>query len=159
MAFKLSKAEEAQRADLVSELATAAAELQEAIDAFNTAKDEAATDLQTAVDAYNQVLAEAKDTLAEAVQAYNDKLSEARDFAGQIAADADNDISDKSDKWQEGERGQAAVAWKDEWENARFDDIELQYPDDVEVNLPDDVSDDSDDHGETLDQLPAEMEA
>jgi hypothetical protein len=132
MAFKLDKQELASKAELIEELTAQRSNLDGAIEAFNDA------------------LTTARDALQAAIDDYNDKLEGAREFAGEIAAQADSDMSDKSERWLEGDRGQNAEAWKSEWENATFEPIE--------IDMPDEISCDADDHAEMLDQLPDEMD-
>jgi F0F1-type ATP synthase membrane subunit b/b' len=124
MSFKLTKAQIEQKGELSAKLTTALDELNASVEAFNLAvADERAT-LQTSLDAYNAV------------------LSEAREFASDIASQADQDISDKSEKWQEGERGQAAIEYKDAWETlaqSSLDDLEIEMPDELEIDEPDHV--------------------
>jgi len=116
--FKLTKAQLEQRAAFVERL------------------NDASTKIEEAVDAFNAQVAEEKATVEAAVTAYNEILSEVREFAGDIATQADQDISDKSEKWQEGERGQAAVEFKDAWEGLSLDDIEVEYPEELSIEEP-----------------------
>lgn len=128
MAFKLSKQERAQRDDLCARLNAARATLDEKVEDVNDA-------VQTAIDA-----------LEAAVASYNDVLEEARGFVADIVAQGEEDIDDKSERWQEGERGEAARAWVDEWECAQLDDVELPTIDLLEIA--------DDDHASTLETLP-----
>jgi hypothetical protein len=60
----------------------------------------------------------------DAVGAYNEALGEARDFVEDLASAAEDDFSSKSDKWQEGERGEAARSWIDALQEFAPEDIE-----------------------------------
>lgn len=88
--------------------------------------------------------------LDAAVMAYNEAIEEARGFVQDVARQADADISDKSERWQEGEKGQAAIGWKDEWEGASFEEVSVEYPDDIEAEGLD--------HADTLDQLSTDAD-
>ena len=69
-----------------------------------------------AVDEYNKAIEEAFAKLEPLVKAYNVAVSDAQEFAQEVASDIDDYIRDKSEKWQEGERGQAYIAWRDAWQ-------------------------------------------
>ena len=128
MAFKLGKAEIERRAEIV-----------EAI-------NEAWGKLDDAINVYNDAVAALREPLADALAAYNESVSEARGFAEDVVSQADEDLGDKSEKWQEGERGRAAVEFKDAWEYLSFDEIEIEYPDDVAIDDPG--------YGSALDEAP-----
>jgi hypothetical protein len=130
MAFKLDKQELARCQKYEVDLREAQGKLEDALDIYNTA----VTNL--------------RGPLEEALAAYNELVGEARGFVEDIASAADNEISDKSEKWQEGEKGQAAIEWKDAWEQATFDEIEIEFPDDLTL--------DGLDHADTIEQLPVE---
>ena len=132
MAFKLTKGEQKQKADFQLELAKAREELDAKVEDVNDA-------LQTAIDA-----------LMDAVADYNSALERARAFATDIVSQAEEDFSDKSERWQEGERGEICRAWIDEWEQLSLDDIELPDIDRIVI--------DAEDHADLLDQLPDEAE-
>lgn len=132
MAFRLSKQEMKQR--------------DEHIEILRKAK----LDVETAVEKYIEAMEEPRDTLRKAIEDYNEAIVAAKGFAEDIASQADSDISDKSDKWQEGERGQAASDWKGEWENIDLDEITFEYPEEIE---PPDM-----DHAESLENLPEAAE-
>jgi hypothetical protein len=118
MALKLSKAQRAKR------------------DEFVTRLNEASGKISTAVDEFNSALETLKAPIEAAVEAYNEIVVEAKEFTDEIAGDADNEISEKSDTWQEGERGQAAVGWKDEWQSIDLDEIEVELPDEISFDEP-----------------------
>lgn len=128
--FKLTKAELIQRVDLVERLNAAATKVEEAIDTFN------------------ERLAEQKEALEAAVVAYNEILSEVREFAEEIATEAESAISDKSEKWQDGDKGQAATEFKDAWEGLSFDDLELDLPEELTFEAPG--------HSDDLENAPEE---
>jgi hypothetical protein len=130
--FRLSKDEIARRDEIIS------------------AMREKYNDLDDEIRDYNEKLAALKAPVEAALEAYNATLSDARAFAEDIAGQADSDISDKSEKWQEGERGQAATAWKDEWEALSFDSISIDFPDEIDFS-------ESSDEADTLENASEEM--
>jgi hypothetical protein len=68
-------------------------------------------------------------------------------------------MSEKSDKWLEGDRGQAYSTWKEYFENADLEESSLEEPDQIEVpDEPSELSVDLEDAVEVLEQLPEEME-
>jgi hypothetical protein len=128
MAFKLTKQEQAQRSDLVGRLIASREELDHCLGGVHDALEMAAEALRSSVEAYNEL------------------VEEARGFAADIAAQAEEDIGEKSERWQEGERGEAAQEWQREWENAEWEEVELPT---IER-----ISFDNLDHADVLDGLP-----
>lgn len=132
MAFRLSKDQAGQRDALANELGALRTKLEEAIVSYNAEVEKLKAPVNAAVDAFNA------------------KADEARNFAAEIASTAADEINNKSDKWQEGDKGQAAQAWTDEWENVELDDFEIAFPDELEGTLPE--------HMEILNELPAQAD-
>lgn len=132
MAFKLSKSEDAGLSRIQADLAAAREDLDQKVEDVNDA-------LQTAIDALNDALA-----------GYNEKLEEARSVVADIVSAAEEDFSDKSERWQEGERGEAVRAWIDEIEQVMLDDIEAPEMEPIVL--------DAEDHADLLEQLPREAE-
>lgn len=121
---KLSRQNIAQRDAIIKKLADAAGALEE--------EQEALTE---ALDAFN-----AK------IDAYNEALEEAREFTQDMASEIDSYMSERSERWLDGDAGQAYEEWKSEWENVELEDLEhIETPDFPEP-----------DHIETLEQAPEE---
>lgn len=129
MAFKLTKAENKQRDELVANLEVASAALSEAVETAN------------------EQIALVEEGVNIAIEAYNEALSAAREFAQDIASRLEEEIGEKTEKWQEGENGQAAEELRNAWAELDLEDIEpitieqvvdfdLSHRDDLE-NLPD----------------------
>lgn len=131
MPFKLSKLERERRDEIAAALREHADNIGKLVDAYNAATEEPRAAIEAAVEAYNAL------------------LGDATEFAQDIATQADNDISEKSEKWQEGERGQAATQWKDEWEGLSFDDLDIEMPDELTFDPPE--------HADTLDGVPDDI--
>ena len=132
MAFKLDKQDTARRDKLVEELRDGRGVLEDAVSTFNAAVEELKAPLLAALEKYNEI------------------VEEARGFVEDIASTADGQFDDKSEKWQEGDKGQAARNWIDAWQNEPFDALEIAFPD--ELTLPDEETD----HDGRLENLPEE---
>ncbi|ARK07508.1 hypothetical protein LAV_00133 [Sphingobium phage Lacusarx] len=90
-------------------------------------------------------LQDKKDAIIAAIENYNKSLEDARDFIDNTVAGHFNDeFNDKSEKWQEGERGDATREWIDEIEGVSGElvdvdaitDDELQEHIDYLENIP-----------------------
>ena len=122
----LSKADEARRDQIKARLTNGEAAM---VDAH--------ADLIIAIGNYNRT-----------VNDYNEALEEARGFVFDIANEIDSYMTEKSERWQEGDTGQAYQAWKDAWEALDLDDIEQME----EPEVPGFT------HDSDLDDLPSEPE-
>ena len=117
MAFKLSKSDLSDRENLVAALTMAKTKLEGAIETFNSRMEA------------EKVLVE------EALSIYNDLLDDARQFGESIASMIEEQITKKSDNWQNGEKGQAAEAFRLEWsDNLDLEDTIIEYPDELEAS-------------------------
>lgn len=114
MAFKLDKAEIKRRDELIEQLGKAQAALEDAISSFN------------------EKLSDLRDGLIEKVNDYNEALADAQSWIEDVKADREGEYEDKSERWQEGEKGQAARAWLDEYEAFELTEVELDLPGDIE---------------------------
>lgn len=121
MAFKLSKKEEAQRLELAAELRSAGKLLNEKIAELN------------------ETLGPLWDALSEAQASYVEKLEEVNSFIEEIASASRSEYDERSERWQEGDTGSAALAWLEAWEG-----ISLEYE---EIDMP-----------STLDEIDAVIE-
>jgi chromosome segregation ATPase len=95
----------------------------------------AAKSLSDAADKYNAAIDEAWQEFAKVVDEVNEVQDELRGFTEETAADLRCQFDDKSEKWQEGEKGQSADGMVNEWEGITFDHIEFDEPD--QINLED----------------------
>lgn len=115
----------------------------ELVDAIRSAHAE----LETAIKAFNETVETAKDEVQGKLNTLNEKITEAGEWTESIASDMDSYYEEKSERWQEGEKGQEYSAWKEEYENFSADSVDVDFPDDIEVpdctvgddleNLPD----------------------
>ena len=113
MSFKLSKEQAAEREALAALLRKRAAALNIAIAAFNRGVEPFA------------------EAVAEAQSEYNEILETARTLAGNIAEVAQEEFDAKSERWQEGEKGQQVREWFERWEIS-LDDVDLDLPQPLE---------------------------
>lgn len=132
MPFKLTKAEAAERAELVEKLTAAK------------------TEVESAVAAFNEKLAEAWQEVQAKIETYNEVVTAAAEFRDGIVDSRQSEWDDKSEKWQDGERGEAASVWINEWSSASLDALEIEEPEGLEEPGMD--------HDEALEGLPEEME-
>lgn len=135
MAFKLTRSEENRRDILADKLRDARMILDEAV----------AAQVAIIEDAYAAINA--------ALVPYNEIVEKARGFVEDIASERDSEWDDKSERWQEGERGEAAREWISQWQDAA--DCEIETVDDVEVVT---VDLELGDLAEFLEGLPTEAE-
>lgn len=104
--------------------------------------------LSTAIDTYNAQVEDLQGAVTEALEAYNNALNDARSWCEDIASAAESAYDEKSEKWQEGEKGQEASEFKDAWQGVYLDDVEVTFPDALETP---DVS-----HANDIEELPEE---
>lgn len=119
-------------------------------DEISTRLSIAADNIEGAVSRYNEIMAEAFVAVQEAVTRYNDALADANDFRTALTDEMDAYESDRSEKWPESDAGQAYQEWHSQWEQASFDEIELDEPSEMEV--PDYNKSELDDLPESVDQ-------
>jgi exonuclease VII small subunit len=131
--FKLGKTETAQRDEIATRIEQAREKLDAAVTAFNDAMLAARETLQTEIDEYNVVLADAKA------------------FADDVAQNWENDFEEKSERWQDGETGEAVRAMIEAWQSIDLEAIDIDMPDP-------EISFDAEVHSELLTDLPTEKE-
>jgi hypothetical protein len=71
-----------------------------------------------------QAISKADAEVARAADAYNSMLREAEAFAQDIAETARDAFDEKSERWQESSRGQAALSFTEEWENVNLEEVD-----------------------------------
>jgi len=128
--MKLTKKQLRERDAVTVKLTCAEEDLTEAVETYHTAVQEAWAALTTAVETYNEALAEGR-------QWVEDRKNELDDF-----------IANKTEKWQESEKGQAVESMREEYDNIDLNDIELTEPDEFELEM--------ESHHELIDNLPTE---
>ena len=132
MAFRLTNRESSLRDEYVHRLRKAHEDVTAAMVDFNEKLDKLTGDVNQAVARYNEVQADAQE------------------FISNITARLEEEVNDKSEKWQESDRGQAASTFLDEW------NIELDPMADLELPPVDDPFVDT--GADELENLPTEAE-
>jgi vacuolar-type H+-ATPase subunit H len=113
MAFKLTSKEDARKSELE-------AELEQAVGAVEDARNELQEEIAKLIADFNE----------KHVDPLNTKLEEAHGFVEDIVNERQGEYDDKSERWQDGERGQSAQSWLQEWESSMG---ELEAMEQVEV--------------------------
>jgi hypothetical protein len=127
---KLTKEQLKERDGHIDALSEGFAELERAISAFNTAQD-------AAWEAVDVALGE-----------YNEAVTAANAFQSDVAASIEDYVSERSEKWQEGDRADAYDSWKTAWEE-EFEEATVEQP--TKLEMPEDYS-------EELGMRPEEVE-
>jgi uncharacterized coiled-coil DUF342 family protein len=90
-----------------------------------------ATELSTAVAKFNEELAKLRDDLTATVNDYNEVVQTAEEFRADMLSQMQSYFDEKSERWQEGEAGQAYQQWINDWEGTPLTQIDLDLPDDI----------------------------
>ncbi len=114
---KLSKAQIAEKTALQTKLSIAKQECDEQLSAANA------------------LIQQANELLDRAVGDYNAVLEEINGWREGIAADQESFYDEKSEKWQEGEKGSAYSEWKDLWSN-EIEDATYEEPSELTIEYP-----------------------
>jgi capsule polysaccharide export protein KpsE/RkpR len=118
MAFKLTKEEKTRRDQLVRDLGSLICQIEDEVNNYNAEVEKLRTYVEPVVKRYNALAAEAEG------------------FREDIVGRLDVEYDDKSEKWQDGDRGQEVRSWIDEWENLDLSEIEVEWPDELEIERP-----------------------
>lgn len=106
--------------------------------------------LDAAIEAYNASAESLWGDIEEALGAYNETISDANSWREEVASDIQSYIDDKSEKWQEGERGQAFAEWHDIFANDEVPTADLEQPEMLVL--------DCEDAAEMLEQFREDLE-
>lgn len=118
------------------------------LDDLRGAKDE----LEDAISVYYDEMELALNKLNGKVSNYNGVLEQVQNFRDAVVNRLQEAIDSKSEKWLEGERGEATVALKDEWEGLSLDPLDdFESQDDFRNDM--DVS-----HADEMEALSTEVE-
>jgi phosphoenolpyruvate-protein kinase (PTS system EI component) len=94
------------------------------------------TKVEDAVLVFNTALAAARATLQESIDAYNEAAEALRGHIADVHRELEDEYDERSEKWQEGEKGEAAKAWLDTLEQfpESVSDLSLDFfPEALEV--------------------------
>jgi chromosome segregation ATPase len=97
--------------------------------------------LEQAVAAYNTAMREQRAKVEEALNDLNGAITDAESWREEIANAQEEYYDNKSEKWQEGDKGNAYSSWKDEWGNEfeQMEEIEFPELEVPECDLPDTI--------------------
>ena len=101
------------------------------LDALLNARKKA---LEGAINRFNEAVGDLWIAVEEAADAYNEAVDEANEFRSDVHEEMDGYFNDRSEKWQEGEKGSDYSDWMNEWD-MEFDQIEVERP--AEAEAPD----------------------
>jgi chromosome segregation ATPase len=113
---RLSKSDQATLTELVRKLESQESKVEEAVNELNS------------------VIASHLETVESAIEAYNEVVRDANEFRDNINTEQNEFFSEKSEKWQEGEKGDAYSSWMGEWEN-ELPEATIELPAEVQVEL------------------------
>lgn len=106
MAFKITKEETNRLGEIAGRLANARMRFDEAVETANANYEDEIAGIN------------------EKAAAYNEILEEARGYVEDIHSERYNEFDDKSETWQEGERGEATREWLEALENIKDNELE-----------------------------------
>lgn len=101
--------------------------------------------LEDAVAEFNEKLSSLKAPVEESTVKLNELIAEANELVSAIHSDMEMYYDDRSEQWQEGEKGQDYLSWMEEFAT-EFDEVDVEFPGNLEMP---DV-----DCAETLEALP-----
>jgi len=100
--------------------------------------------LEDAIEEYNAAMAPHRERIEAALEAYNETVTDLRSTYTDIASAARDYYSDRTEKWQESEAGQAYSEWADQLEDPEgIEDLEFELPEELAVPDFPDWEDDS----------------
>lgn len=124
MAFKLTKSEVQQHTHFYEELEVRQTRLDDVVklleDLEGTDDPEDAAELE----AFNKRKKEVADDLKLAIDAYNQHAAEINSFCADIASAWQDDYDNKSETWQEGDKGQAVYSLIEQWNEFHIEDAD-----------------------------------
>lgn len=91
-----------------------------------------------AVDVFNAEVKAAYQKLAQFVEPYNVAIEHAKDFVDRVADEQQAYFDEKSETWQEGEKGEEYQAWIEEWGSMFLEECLISIPEDFDH--PEDLS-------------------
>lgn len=96
---------------------------------------DAERDLNDEIKMFNEHMDGFRSDVELAIEKYNNKLASLKEVYTGLAETAREYYDERSEKWQEGDAGQAYSDWCDEMENVDLEPINIELPE--EVNEPD----------------------
>lgn len=87
--------------------------------------------------------------VSDSLDDYNKLVQQATEFVDETRSTMQSYYDERSEKWQEGDRGQDFQSWLDEWDSTELEEIEMTMPE--ETDLPEFQA------VEAIDELPTEL--
>jgi hypothetical protein len=112
---------------------TQQAELQTAL----TACDAAAAQLNSAVEAFNTTIDEARGEVEAKNEAYNTAIADLKAVYEGFSGEAQGYFDERSEKWQESDAGSTYSEWIERLSDPDIEEIEIDFPDALEIETPD----------------------
>jgi ABC-type transporter Mla subunit MlaD len=124
VAIKLTKKQQRIQAQFVEKLEEAQNELQSEVHDFNEARNDLFEGVQEAFQAYQEAIqtynAEVEDLINQGIDekvcAYNELVQEANGWIEETSSDFQNQFDEKSERWQESEKGDLAADYINSFE-------------------------------------------
>jgi uncharacterized coiled-coil DUF342 family protein len=109
-------------------------ELASLVQSMNEHQDSVDTAFIKCMEAYNELVGE--------IEQYNEAVDEATTFRDMIVEEMENYVSERSEKWQEGEAAQAYEEWASQWRDIDLEPLGIpEEPAEIEMNHPDVLAD------------------
>ncbi len=155
---RLSKKRAAAWEAVISDLQKSVGDTNEAIETFNETSESLWSELEEAICKFNDGRSTAYALLEESKTEYETARDEAKTLAEEYTADMENFADEKSDRWQESERGEAYRSdFIGEWQNVDIKELDLEGPEEVTCDQPEPLNE-IDNAADDLEELPTEFE-
>jgi 2-succinyl-5-enolpyruvyl-6-hydroxy-3-cyclohexene-1-carboxylate synthase len=115
-------------------------------EAHGAALEAAKGKLEDAISAFNAEMLSLFENVQAATEEYNEVVDQANGWRDDIHNAQEAFFDEKSERWQEGDRGENYSSWAEEWDNA-LEQVEVDCPDEIPMPEMDQV--------ETITNLPA----
>lgn len=94
---------------------------------------ETGEDLQEAIQRFNQHLRSANEEVQTLQDRFNELVQEAQSFVQTVHDEQEAYRDERSDRWQEGDAGQAYEEWMDAW-SIELEEVDLALPEEIEID-------------------------
>src|SRR5215510_15034516 len=89
---------------------------------------------EEAVDDFNATQAEAWNEVLAAEEAYNEAVTTANEWLGEVKEAIEEYVNERSEKWQESDRGQAYAAWLEAF-SVELEESDLSEPAELTLDV------------------------
>lgn len=93
--------------------------------------------MEQAVATYNEAMAAQWSAVKATTQTYNAVVAEANAWQEDVVSAMQEYIAERSNKWQDSERGHAYLDWQEEYESNDLEEIALDQPVPLELSVDD----------------------